>query len=472
MQKRKIKNKSALPPANSFFTFHLNYISSIKSILMPDFYVLLFWLVASIAMIVVLTAKYNVHPFFALALASFVVGCGSGISFADVLETVKTGFGNILRSLALVIILGTVLGVLLEKSGATTVMADFIRRKIGRKRPALAMSVTGFVVGFPIFCDSGFIVLSGLNKMLARQTGVPVIVMAVSMATGLYAVHCLIPPHPGAAAAAGLIGVEYGRLILYGAMVAVPAALVGHLYVVYVNRKKTGHVAAEQEDEDIVVQTEGPGVLTAFLPVIVPIILITVRSFINAGNGVTKMIAMLGEPVIALTTGVLLALCCVKKGKGNHINQWLADAVEKAGSILVIIGAGGAFGAVLNATQIGKHFSESLPLAGMGLWFPFLLAFVLKTAQGSSTVAIITAATIVQPVLPMLGFISPEDKMYCVLAMGCGSMMVSHANDAYFWVISKFERIGMQPMLRSYSVATLLMGVTGFVTVLLLHLFS
>lgn len=439
---------------------------------MSDFYVLLLWLVLSIVLIVVLTAKWNVHPFFALLLASIVVGCGTGISFSDTLDTMKTGFGNIMRSLALVIILGTSLGILLEKTGSTTVMADFIRRRIGRKRPALAMSVTGFVVGFPIFCDSGFIVLSGLNKTLARQTGVPVIVMAVSMATGLYAVHCLIPPHPGAAAAAGLIGVDYGKLILYGTLAAIPAAAVGHLYVVYVNRKRAKGTLQDPITGEESVVAEGPGVLSSFLPVVVPIVLITLRSFLTAGNALTKILIALGDPVVALSIGVLLALCCVKGSQRKEVNRWMADSVEKAGSILVIIGAGGAFGAVLNATQIGRHFSESLPIAGMGLWFPFLLAFVLKTAQGSSTVAIITAATIVQPILPTLGFVSAEDKMFCVLAMGSGSMMVSHANDAYFWVISKFERIAMQPMLRSYSIATLLMGIVSFATVFVLHLFS
>jgi GntP family gluconate:H+ symporter len=438
---------------------------------MSDFYLLLTWFLLSIGMIVFLTAKCNIHPFFALLLACFVVGCGTGISFIGVVNTIKEGFGNIMRSLGLIIVLGTTLGILLEKSGSTKVMADCIRRSIGKKRPAFAMSITGLIVGFPIFCDSGFIVLSGLNKSLARQTGVPVVIMAVSMATGLYAIHCLVPPHPGAAAAAGLINVEYGRLVLYGTLVAIPAVIAGHLFAVYAGKKIKSEVLPGEEGE-APVQQHLPATITAFLPVVVPILLITMHSFITTDNLFAKIMAALGEPAIALAVGVLLALCCIKKWKGAYINQWLSEAVEKAGGILVIIGAGGAFGAVLGATQIGRHFSESLPLAGMGLWFPFLLTFILKTAQGSSTVAIITAASIVQPLLPVLGFATPESRIYCVLAMGCGSMMVSHANDAYFWVISKFERIPMQPMLRVYSVATLLMGIVSFAMVLLLHLFS
>ena len=174
---------------------------------------------------------------------------------------------------------------------------------------------------------------------------------------------------------------------------------------------------------------------------------------------------------MALSIAVLLALTANKTWEGKKINEWLQDAVEKSGSILVIIGAGGAFGAVLAATNIGKHFSEVLPLASMGILFPFLLTSVLKTAQGSSTVAIITAASIIQPLLPAMGFIHPDDKLLCVLSMGAGSMMISHANDAYFWVIAKFEKIEMQTMLKVYSVATVLMGLTSLLMIYLLSLF-
>jgi GntP family gluconate:H+ symporter len=187
-------------------------------------------------------------------------------------------------------------------------------------------------------------------------------------------------------------------------------------------------------------------VLNAFLPVIIPILLIAARSMLaNDLHGVWKNFLFLGDPVIALAVGVILALLANKPWNGKKVNSWLQESAEKAGGILVIIGAGGAFGAVLAATKIGEHFSAVLPLAGMGILFPFLLTSVLKTAQGSSTVAIITAASIVQPLLPVLGFVDPDSKLLCVLAMGAGSMMVSHANDAYFWVIAKFERLKWPP---------------------------
>lgn len=437
-----------------------------------SFLQILIVLVVGISLIVVLTAKFRLHPFFALMMASFVVGVGVQLPIIEVVNTMKDGFGNILRSLGFIILLGTALGVILEKNGSTGVMANYILAKIGKRYPALAMSVTGFIVGLPIFCDSGFIVLSGLNSTLAKRTGTPLVVMAVSMATGLYSVHCLIPPHPGAAAAAGIIGVSYGKLILMGILVAIPAMVAAYFYTGYIGKKILSVTTCEKQDENNNGSIAAPSVFHSFLPVILPIVLIATKSVVASDLTLTaKVFSVLGDPVIALSIGVLLALISSRSGKDKKINHWLQESAEKAGGILVIIGGGGAFGAVLAATKIGEHMGAVLPLAGMGILFPFLLTFVLKTAQGSSTVAIITAASIVQPLLPALGFITPDQKLICVLSMGAGSMMISHANDAYFWVIAKFERIEMPAMLKVYSIATLIMGLVSLCMVYLLSLF-
>jgi GntP family gluconate:H+ symporter len=435
-------------------------------------YVLLF-LVTGIAVIVVLTAKYKVHPFFALLIACFIIGLGVGLPVNDVIVTMKDGFGNIMKSLGLVIVLGTTLGILLENTGSTKVMATYILKKVGENAAPLAMSVTGFIVGLPIFCDSGFIVLSGLNKSLARRTGISIIVMSVCLATGLYSVHCLIPPHPGAAAAAGIIGVDLGKLILYGIIIAIPASIAGYLWANYAGKK----ILSASPDEEIIVEqnNELPSVLKAFLPVIIPILLIAIKSFVsydvNTGDKWVGNLLALGDPVIALIMGILLAFNCSRKWRRQTVSSLLYDAAEKAGGILVIIAAGGAFGAILAATKIGNQFSQSLPLEHLGLLFPFLLTVVLKTAQGSSTVAIITAASIVQPLLTSIGLTSPEGQLLAVLAMGAGSMMISHANDAYFWVIAKFSGIDMRAMLRVYTPATAIMGIISFLMVYLLSLF-
>lgn len=429
-------------------------------------------LLIGIGLIVLLTSKYRVHAFFALLLASFVVGLGVGLPVAEVISAVKDGFGNVMKSLAVIIVLGTTLGVLLEHTGSTQVMASFIMRKVGEKRSALAMTLTGFIVGLPIFCDSGYIVLSGLNRSLARRTHTHMAVMAVSLATGLYSVHCLIPPHPGASAAAGIIGVDFGKLIFMGIIIAIPASAVGYLWANYMGKRVEDVV-----HDDLEIATENthlPSPIKAFLPVVVPILLISLKSFVVIDPAINiawlGSILSLGDPVLALAIGVLLAFNCKRNWDRSTVGKLLTDGAEKAGGILVIIGAGGAFGAVLAATKIGGHLSGAFALGSLGLLFPFLVTFVLKTAQGSSTVAIITAASIVLPLLPALGLDTSNGHLLTVLAMGAGSMMISHANDAYFWVIAKFSGLELKTMLRVYSVATVLMGVTSLIMVYILSM--
>jgi len=445
-------------------------------------------LLAGVALIILLTTRYKVHAFFALLISCAVVGLGVGLSPDSVISTAKEGFGSIMRSLGFIIILGTTLGVLLEHTGATRVMAGYILRRTGERRASLAMSITGFIVGLPIFCDSGFIVLSGLNTSLARRSHTPMVIMAVSLATGLYSVHCLIPPHPGAAAAAGTIGVEFSRLILYGIAVAIPAAIAGYAWARFAGRggadekdaaattddspesARTGKEAAQREVT--MPEAPGPAVLTAFLPVVIPITLIAVRSFFSIGNThpspTLSFFLALGDPILALFIGILLAFAGGRNWKKQHLGSLLNDAVEKAGSVLVIIGAGGAFGAILAATKMGDQLSASLPLSSLGIFFPFLLTAVLKTAQGSSTVAIITASSIVKPLLPALGLATGNGPLLCVLSMGAGSMLLSHANDAYFWVITRLSGLGLRAMLRTYTPATALMGIVAYAAVYIL----
>jgi GntP family gluconate:H+ symporter len=261
-------------------------------------------------------------------------------------------------------------------------------------------------------------------------------------------------------------------LILYGLFIAIPAMLVGHWWAVYAGRNTA--VAKEtdekdKEDENV----PQPNVISAFLPVIVPIVLMAIKSItgLEKQTGtVTNIFSVIGDPAIALAIGVLLAIVTVKHKKGA-LSQQLSTAVEKAGGILVIIGAGGAFGAVLAATNIGTHFSDLLDLSAVGIWFPFLLTCILKTAQGSSTVAIITAASIVLPLLPGLGLDTDNGRLLTALAMGAGSMMISHTNDAYFWVISRFSSIDIKTMLRVHSIASILMGIVTMIIVFIISLF-
>ncbi len=430
------------------------------------------FLLLGIALIILLTTRYKVHAFFALFVACFVVGLGVQLPVNEILTAMKSGFGHIMDSLGFIIVLGTALGVLLEHTGCTAVMAEFILKKTGQHRAPLAMNITGFIVGMPIFCDSGYIVLSGLNQSLARRTGINMAIMATSLASGLYAVHCLIPPHPGAAAAAGILTVDFGKLILTGIGVALPAGIVGYIWARYAGRKLPA--SDTRIDEEVIDNKVRPGVLQSFLPVIVPIVLIAIGAFAKVehdDNVLWQVLNTAGNPIIALCAGVILALTTMRGTSTVMLGKLLQEGAEKAGGILVIIGAGGAFGAVLAATKLGTHLSDAVSLKSMGILFPFLITALLKTAQGSSTVAIITSASIIQPLLLSLGLDSDTGRLLCILSMGAGSMTLSHANDAYFWVISKFSGLEMKTMLRVYSIATLFMGLTAFMVVYVLSLF-
>lgn len=426
-------------------------------------------LVIAIVLIVILTARLRVHAFFALLIACFVVGIGTEMPMADILATIKEGFGHIMQSLGLIIVLGTTLGVVLERTGSTQVMADVILRRTGKKNASFAMNLTGFVVGMPLFCDSGYIVMSGLSNSLARKTAIPMAIMAISLATGLYSVHCLIPPHPGASAAAGIIGVDYGRLMLAGIGVAIPATAAGYLWARFAGRRWAVEQSTSVDNEQIS-PVKLPSPLMAFLPVITPILLIAGSSVWTSqeNNWWQSVLKFLGEPSIALSVGLLLAILSIRSNGKKQLADWLTEGAEKAGSILVIIGAGGAFGAILAAANIGDHLSQSLPLESMGLLFPFLVAFLIKTAQGSSTVAIMTAAAITLPLLSSLGLESDNARLFCVLSMGAGSMMLSHANDAYFWVIARFSGLQMPTMLKVYTVATFFMGSVSMIMIWIL----
>ena len=437
---------------------------------------LLLALTGSIVVIILLTARYKLHAFYALFIACFVVGIGVGMPLLDILEHAKSGIGHVMKSLALIIVLGTALGVLLEKSGSTQVMAEWILRRTGEKKAPVAMGITGFIVGLPIFCDSGYIVLSGLANSLARRTGITMAILAGALATGLYSVHCLIPPHPGMSAAASLLGADFGKLILVGVVVAIPSSIAGFLWTRFAaNRWESNSNSLTSRDHEPVI-AKRPSAGMAFAPVFIPILLIALKPFLVTQNPpesfLERTIAVGGEPAMALFIGILLSLFNFRNGNSRSlITTSLSDAAEKAGGILVIIGAGGAFGAILAATDPAAHFTSLTNSSSLGVLFPFLVAVVLKTAQGSSTVAVITTASLIHPLLPVLQLDSPNGILLAALSMGAGSMMISHANDAYFWVIAKFSGLEMKTMLRVYTVASAVMGLTAFLAVYVLWFF-
>ena len=439
-------------------------------------YYLFFLMIASISFIIWITAYKKVNAFFALLTAALAVGFLSGLSPAEIINALKTGFGHTMEKIGLLIILGTTLGVILEKTGATMSMANYILQTVKEKNAPVAISITGFIIGLPIFADSAFIILSGLNHSLVKKTQFPMPVMAAALATSLYAVHCLVPPHPGITAAVGTAGGDLGMVMLWGILISIPSTLVGFFWSVWKGKRISYEYL---EPEVIHVETKQlPSALLSFLPVILPIALIACKSLmvlyspVNEAHSLFfKILSFTGEPVIALMLGIITSFLLIQQSQKKQLSHWLSDGVEKAGMILAIIAAGGMFGEMLQATGMGKNLGVMLSGLSLGIFFPFLIAAILKTAQGSSTVAVITAASLVTPLMADLGLSSPTGITLTILSMGAGSMVFSHANDAFFWVISRFSNLETAATLKVYSTATFFMGITAQLVIWMINLF-
>ncbi len=424
---------------------------------------------ASIVAIIILTSTLKLNAFVSLFLVSVFLAFTT-LPSGTIVTSIKEGFGNTMASIGLLIIFGAMIGVILDRTGGTLSIAAYILSRTGERNSPWALGITGFITGLPIFCDSGFIVLSGLVKSFSSRSGMPLPFMAAVLATSLYSVHCLIPPHPGALAAAGIIDANIGNLILAGILFAIPGALAAGFWARMMVRGKNYSSSAYSEHASRGDKKDFPPVLLSFLPVVLPLLLITIKALINLfdteGLGLAARIFRFpGEPLFALAAGALSGLLLMKNRKIGTLNEVFSEAIVKAGPILIVTAAGGMFGMVITQTGVGESMGKLLAGTNTGLLVPFLIALIMKTAQGSSTVAIITAASFVLPMMNMLGLDSEWGRLLAMLSMGAGSMIVSHANDSYFWVVSNFSGIDINTALRVYSTSTIVMGVVIFVLI-------
>ena len=435
-------------------------------------------LIISILLIIILSSKYKYNTFYVLFIVAILVGLTAQFSGEEVIKNLKVGFGHTLEKIGLLIILGTTLGVILDKTNATISIANYILKKTGEKYAGIAITLIGFIIGLPIFCDSGFIVLSGLLYSLGKKVKDSQVFFTVCLAGSLYSVHCLVPPHPGITAAAGLMNVELGQTMLLGIILAIPGTIVAYFWGKY-SGKKYQHLYSEVADskQDTVdfKSLNLPKPLHSFLPIIIPIALISLKSIILLfptifPESILSFTKFVGEPIVALFVGILISITLFDKIEKVKLNHLLENAIEKAGPILAIIAIGGAFGEIIKMLNLGKVLGETTTHYQVGLLIPFILTVIFKTAQGSSTVAIISTASIIFPLLPSMGLHSEWGRQITLMAMGAGSMMVSHANDAYFWVVSRFGNLNTDLALKSYTIMTVLMGIITFLMVCFINL--
>jgi GntP family gluconate:H+ symporter len=437
-------------------------------------------LLICILFIILSSTKLNLHPFLALLFAAIAFGLFTGMPLPEIVASINNGFGSTIGYIGIVIVAGTIIGTFLEHSGGAYTLANKILNVIGKKRVPMAMSLIGWLVSIPVFADSGFVILSPLNKALCKSAKISLAGAAIALSLGLTSTHCLVPPTPGPIAAAGILKANLGLVILFGLPVSFVAMLAGYLFSIKIAaRIQIDPNPDISEDEIITKMKEAPSAIKALSPIFVPIILIVLKSISDfptrpLGEGIVKLFfSFIGEPTIALLIGVLLAFLLPKKRQEGifSVDGWVGKGLVSAATIILITGAGGAFGKVLQNSALADTIGGALSNASLGIWLPFIIALTIKTAQGSSTVAMITTASIVAPLLPSLGFDSEIAKPLIVLAIGAGAMVVSHANDSFFWVVTQMSRMDVKTGYKLQSTGTLILGVTAAIVIWIFMLF-
>jgi GntP family gluconate:H+ symporter len=358
---------------------------------------------------------------------------------------------------------------------------------VGRKYPVLAMQLMGWVVSIPVFCDSGFVILDPIRKALVKRTRVSSVAMTVALSTGLYASHVFIPPTPGPIAAANTLFQGAGQpvnlllVMALGVVVSIPAIIPALFYAGYIGKKEKSiedidiDGATKSYEEIVASYGKLPGGFIALAPIVVPILLMALGSIAAMAKwtgALYQILAFLGTPIIALAVGVLFAVWqLADANKMDKFYDITNETLKIVGPILFITAAGGVLGRVIASTDIVNFIkSNAAGLATIGIFFPFFLSAILKTAQGSSTVALVTTAGIVAPMMGALGLVSDVQIALTVMAIGAGAMTVSHANDSYFWVVTNFGGLKPEQGYKAQTMATLIEGVGAMIGIWILSL--
>ena len=440
--------------------------------------------VIAIAVMILLISKLKVHPFLAIMGISLLLAILAGIPLTQIPGVIGAGFSGTFSSIGIVIILGAFIGSVLEKTGAALKLADMVISLVGEKNPELAIELMGWVVSIPVFCDSGFVILNPIRKALVKRTGKSSVAMTVCLSCGLYIAHVFIPPTPGPIAAAQTLGAgEYLLLVIgMGVLCSILPLIAGLIYAKLIGKKIKS--ADEINDSGETVKTyeelkaefgKLPGGWNAIAPLVVPILLMAISSIVTMAGwtgAIVDFFTFLGTPIMALAVGTVLAIVQLfmadKKGDFYNLTN---DTLKTVGPILFVTAAGGVLGKVISSSDMVEFIKQHADvLQAMGIFFPFLLAAILKSAQGSSTVAITTTAGIVAPLLSVLGFTAPVEIALVVMAIGAGAMTVSHANDSYFWVVTNFGEMKPEEGYKTQTLMTLVIGLAAMVEIFILSL--
>jgi len=433
--------------------------------------------IAGIAILLFLILKLRIHAFIALLIGSIAVGLIAGLDAKQMIDTIQKGMGGTLGFVATVVGLGAIFGGILEASGGAKTIADFMISKFGLKNAPAAMVVSGFLIAIPVFFDVAFIILVPMIYALQRKTGKSLLLYAIPLLAGLAITHAFIPPTPGPIAVADIIGVDLGWVILMGFLAGIPTALIaGLVFGKYISKKIFVEAPKQIEDQKPI---KLPQIGQTLWIIGLPIILILTNTLFSAGTfkvdaSVLNFIALVGHPFSALIIANLLAWYVFGIRKGFSKDQLLkisTKSLTPAGTIILLTGAGGVFKQVLTDTGAGELLATSLGNAGIPiLIFAYISAAIVRVIQGSSTVAMITAAGLVSPLVVNSGMNSVE--LACmVIAIASGASIFSHVNDSGFWLVGQYLGISEKQTFRSWTVMTTILSVVGMFSVCLVYLF-
>jgi gluconate transporter len=424
---------------------------------------------AAIALLLFLILVVKLHAFLSLLISSMALGLAAGMAPAAVLKSIQSGFGEALGFIAVVVGLGAMIGRFIENSGGGRVLADWLLGKFGRERAVWALLVASYLVGLPIFFEVGFIILAPLVWSLARESKRSLLVYGMPVAAALSATHSLVPPHPAPVAAAQLLGADLGRIILYGVAISLPMAVIGGIvYGGWIAKRMfipLPEMALRAQPEK---QESPPPVSLVTLILLLPVLLIFMASITATTNLPGKeMLGFLGHPFTALLLTTLAAMFVFGTRRGIHRNElarMAVDSLAPIATLLLIMGGGGSFKQVIVDSGVGLYAGRLLAASSISpLVVAYLIAAAMRVAQGSATVAIITAAGIVAPVVKHIPGYTPE---MIVLAVCCGGTILSHVNDAGFWLVNEYFGMAVQQTLKSWTVMKVITSLCGLAMVL------
>jgi GntP family gluconate:H+ symporter len=470
---------------------------------------------AGIAVLLFLVLKYKFQPFVALMLVSIIVALVAGVKPADLVATIEGGMGKTLGHIAIIIALGAMIGRIIELSGGAEALAKTLINRFGNKRTPLALTIAGFIVGIPVFFEVGVIILMPLAYGVARAARKPLLIFALPMCAALLSVHAFLPPHPGAVAAAGQLGADLGRVLMFGIPMVAVLSLIGYFIAGRMTRTTypmTDDIRAEVYGPHITNQDlqawarddysntseaahaqklgleESASSLAASLPpapapgfglivalILLPIVLILLgtlaTTMLPIESTVRSILTVLGAPLVALLLDTLLCAWLLGSRRGwsrSQVSDVIGSALPGVAMVILIAGAGGVFGKVLVDTGIGAVVSEALRNTGLPvLALGFLLTLLLRAVQGSTTVALVTTAGILSPLIATLN-LTPNHLALLCLAMGGGGLAMSHINDAGYWMFTKLAGLNVGDGLRTWTVLVTVLGTLGFLTTLLI----